>query len=107
MEDGYVAIVALKGRDRGLVGSGNRIESFTAFHGVAEHGGLSGSVSVDCLYGFVRRSLPFGCLGGFAPMGGRFRGGFWVSAWAEPTGERRDLPFPEGITPEAARHRAD
>src|SRR5260370_13400966 len=102
MEDGNVAIVALKGSDRGLVGSGNRIESFTAFHGVAEHGGLSGSVSVDCLYGFVRRSLPFGCLGGFAPMGGRFRGGVRVSVGGDRHGGRAPLPSPPRTPPSPA-----
>ncbi len=43
VEHGYVAVVALEGGDGGLVGGGNRVESFAAFHGVAKNSGLSGS----------------------------------------------------------------
>ena len=43
-EHGDITVVALEGGDGGLVGGGNRVESFAAFHLMAEHGGLAGSI---------------------------------------------------------------
>ena len=42
-KDGYVAVVALQGGDRGFVGGGDGVESFATFHLVSEHGGSAGA----------------------------------------------------------------
>jgi len=44
VEHGHVAVVALESGDGGLVGGGDRIESFAAFHCVAENAGLTGTI---------------------------------------------------------------
>src|SRR5882672_11614957 len=70
VEDGDVAVVAFEGGDGGLVGGGDRIESFPGLDGVAEHGSLSGSVLFVSLCGFVSGCLRFCSLRGLTTVGG-------------------------------------